>query len=153
VGKAARAAHRRQRLHAPHGEGEIAVMVGWCKTEADLPETRKQTHDRLIEMMGDRRTGGVTWRWWTGEQAVEALERLKEGASGGLADYYRRISAHLREWDGFVVMASAPGRPAWVDEPIGRHPFDEDEARRAAGRAQYGMGDELDDPNRWVGPA
>ena len=103
-----RKAQRRQHHHNAQHHG---VMVAWAASEADLPEARQQTHDRLIATMGDQRRGGVTWRQTTGDQAVETMAMLTEGATCELADYYRRIRAMLREHGGWVVVASAPGEP------------------------------------------
>lgn len=95
----------------PEGWGTTA---GWCD-EASIELAKKQTHDTLIALMGDRRIGGVQWRIHTGQEAVEALGVLRKGATGEHADYYRQIGAHLREYGGYLVVAMAPGRDdGWV---------------------------------------
>jgi hypothetical protein len=99
----------KQRCAVPANHG---VLVGWAATEADLPEARQITHDKLIALMGDRRTGGVEWRTVVGAQAEQALGTLQVGASPTLADHYRRLGGMLREYGGFLVVASAAGRPA-----------------------------------------
>lgn len=91
-------------------EADYATMVAWCATEADLPETRRQTHDGLIALMGASRRGGIQWRQWTGSDASEALNGLWHDATPpDLADHYRRVAGHLREYGGWLVLAMARG--------------------------------------------
>lgn len=92
-------------ISADHG-----VVPAWCATEDDLETTRQQTHDILVQLMGDRRVGRVSWRWWTGPAAEQSLGILGQGATGENAEYYRQIGAHLRQYGGFLVVAMAPGR-------------------------------------------
>lgn len=89
------------------------MLVGWCAAEEDLPDARQGTHDALLKVMGDRRTGGVTWRHYTGDQANEVLDRLVvDEKRPELSDHYRRLRALLREYGGWLVVATAPGRPS-----------------------------------------
>jgi hypothetical protein len=109
MSKAARILHRQQRRTRHSADEHIVIVVGWCLTEDDLAEVRKGIHDALIKLMGDRRTGGVSWRQYTGSDATEVLVRLKEGAGRDELEHYRRCSALLREYGGWLVAASAPG--------------------------------------------
>lgn len=104
-GRAAKRARRAER------HSDVACLLAWCATEDDLAEARRRTHDALIEMMGPARTGGVTWRWWKGERAREVVEvaLADPDQPADLAAYYRQVLAHLREYGGYVVVASAPG--------------------------------------------
>lgn len=104
------AARQRRRAH----EADYGVMVGWCKTEAELDEARRLLHDGVIDMMGARRRGAVTWRWETGDDADQLLAKLVQGTATGdqaILSHYRRVRAHLREYGGIVVVAMAPGVP------------------------------------------
>lgn len=83
-----RAQRRRGRRERCTRDDQVAVMVAWCAEESDLPEARQQTHDRLIASLGAQRRGGVTWRWWTGHAAEDALASIGEDAVGELAEYY-----------------------------------------------------------------
>lgn len=104
--RAERAHAKRRRMHDEH----CGVLFGWCATKDDLPDARRQTHDLLIKLMGARRTGPVSWVWWTGDEAHQALDRAAEGElrTEHLANY-RQLRAHLREWGGYIVLATAPG--------------------------------------------
>lgn len=100
---------RRARRRARHDEN-VGILIGWCATEDDLAETRQGTHDALIKLMGDRRTGGVSWRQLTGDDAREALSMLTRGEMRPeLLDHYRHLRAFLREYGGWLVIATAPG--------------------------------------------
>lgn len=88
-------------------DAEYATLVAWCAAKSDLAEARRQTHDTLIAMLGDRRRGGVRWQQHTGADAVRALGIMREGATGELADHYRRVAGHLREYGGWLVVAMA----------------------------------------------
>lgn len=93
-------------------EGDYAITAGWFGTLADLEKAKRQSHDILVEMMGDRRSGPVHWRWWeSGDGADEALRVLSEAAAPHELDHYRRVRAHLREYGGFVIVALAKGQP------------------------------------------
>lgn len=82
-------------------------------TEADLPEARQRTHDALIGLMGDGRTGPIEWRQAKGAAATAILDiAARDPVTPELADYYRRVRAMVRENGGWLVMALAPGNMA-----------------------------------------
>lgn len=124
MGSIARArARKTARVLAKHPSARLPVQIdpdqpygivtGWCQDEDALPETRRDTHDRLVKLMGDQRTGGVQWQWWEGDAATETLEGMKiDTTDPSLSDMYRRISGLLRERGGLLVIAMAPGRTA-----------------------------------------
>lgn len=95
-------------------DNRVGVLIGWAHTEADLPEARQATHDQLISLMGAGRTGGVTWRQATGTDALSMLAAaaVDTPIDSELFDHYRRLRAMLREYGGWLVLASAPGRLA-----------------------------------------
>ena len=102
-----RATKRRGHLH---DATEEAIVAAWCAGEEDIIEANKATHDALIRMLGPRRRGGITWRVYVGEAAMDTVGRMAgaPGNSPELANYYRRIRAMLREQGGCLVVASAP---------------------------------------------
>ena len=89
---------------------DYGTVAAWCLDESDLPAARQQSHDTLIALMGDQRTGGVQWLQRTGDDATQLLGQLFEDATGEASDYYRRIGGHLREYGGWLVVAIAPGK-------------------------------------------
>lgn len=93
---------------SPHGDWH-GVIVGWAATVADLEDAKRQTHDAVIEMLGPARRGGVTWRISSGDQANAVLHDFLEDATPEQANHYRRVRGMLREYGGYVVVASAPG--------------------------------------------
>lgn len=101
-------AKRARRQFKP--DADYGVQVGWFKTLADLPEARRSTHDSLVKSMGAMRTGPVQWRWATGKEAHDLLDSITENADEAAANYYRQVRAHLREWDGYVIVAAAEGK-------------------------------------------
>lgn len=115
----ARAERRRReratRRPARHLDRDYGVQPGWFADLDALEEAKRGTHDLLIASMGDRRTGGVQWRWWTGEEATVQLTMLRGGWMN-LTDYesdvLRRIAAHLREYGGYFIIAFAEGTPS-----------------------------------------
>lgn len=116
MGSLARSHRRRQARTLRLPDRWYGTAAGWCATEDDLPEARKQTHDTLISLMAERRVGAVQWRWWTGHEASEALRLLSsdvEGHYGQITEhaaYYDQIAALLRDHGGFLVVAMAPGK-------------------------------------------
>jgi len=113
VSSKARAHQRRTaRAHAKGSPHAIGVQLGWCATKADLEQAKRETHDVLIAQMGSQRVGGVSWMIATGEGALKILNDAWPDADEAQEhhDYYRRIGAHLREYGGFLVVATAPGR-------------------------------------------
>lgn len=115
----ARAAARREaRAAARRLPDDVGLIIGWAPDEAALPEARQKTHDALIMAMGPLRLGGggVSWRQVTGDSASEVLSsmtREEYEEHGGRAEYldnFRRLRAHLREYGGWLVIATAPGR-------------------------------------------
>ncbi len=110
----ARAARRRAArdaaLPARRRDEWHSIVVGWSADDEHLQEVQKGTHDAVIDLMGDERTGGVTWRIFRDITAAgKALELLADGASPDLLHHYRTIRGLLREHGGIMVMASAPG--------------------------------------------
>lgn len=111
-------------------DAEVGTTIGWCATEADLTDARKQTHDALIKLMGGLRTGPVAWQWHTGEPAMAAIGEFmgspEAQGSPVYANYYRQIRGKLREYGGYVVIAFAPGdKPTtrqWSCKVCGPHP-------------------------------
>jgi hypothetical protein len=92
-------------------EANYGVVAGWCATDADLPEARKDTHDQLIALMGDNRAGPVQWQWWEGRDATETLEAMKADTTDfELSELYRRMSGLLREQGGILLVAMAPAK-------------------------------------------
>lgn len=83
----------------------VGVLVGWCSDETALEETRRGTHDALIAMMGDRRTGPVAWHQVTGVEASLALVQL-DGSGAVVDPHVRRL---FYRWGGWLVIASADG--------------------------------------------
>lgn len=107
---------RRSRGHrgplAPRQPKETtwAWVAAWAADEAALPEARTGTHDNLIALLGARRRGGVRWGQWTGAEAVAQLGQLQgEAYAPAVANYLRAIGGHLREYGGWLVVATAPG--------------------------------------------
>lgn len=97
--------------HPARNDATYGVLACWCATEADLPSARRQSHDALLKMLGNLRTGGVEWRTYEGQDAKDALSVLYEdNTSAALSDYYRRLGGLLREHGGCLVVAMAPGR-------------------------------------------
>lgn len=88
------------------------MLTGWCLDETDLPDARRKLHDALVGFMGDKRTGPVTWRWWSDSEAVDQLRKMRAGGipRGADADQERRVAACLREYGGYLVVAMAPGK-------------------------------------------
>lgn len=91
--------------------GEYGMVAGWCAGTGELDAAKQATHDAVIEMLGDRRLGGVTWRIFDGpDECNGALDQLQaRAAQGPEADHYRRLRAMVREYGGFIVMAFALG--------------------------------------------
>ena len=95
-------------------DDEVAVQICWCSLER-IDDAKAQTHDMVVERLGDRRTGAVSW---IVAQSVDDAHRIVDDLvdpahgpmSEGEANYYRQVRAHLREWGGTVVVAVAPGR-------------------------------------------
>jgi hypothetical protein len=81
----------------------------------EIENLKKILHDRLIEMMGDRRRSGVRWVVTEGDDARDFLTALgKDNLAGtGVAwnDYVRQLRARLREYGGWIVGAVAEGEP------------------------------------------
>lgn len=89
----------------------IAVLCGWSDVE-HVEEAKRKTHDTLIRMLGDNRTGSVSWRLIDDVPAALAqLERMREGADEPHMELYDRLEALLREHGDVLVIATAPGRP------------------------------------------
>jgi hypothetical protein len=69
----------------------------------DLADAKQQLHDRVVDDLGDRRSGPVVWRWWPATDGVRVLdEHGWPAADGGLRQYLRDNP------DGWLVVAGAP---------------------------------------------
>lgn len=101
------------------GEEQIGVIVGWCDVD-HVEEAKKQTHDTLIELMGDTRTGGVSWRLIDDPLlALSQLDAMREGADEPHIELYDKVAGFIREHGGVLVIATAPGRPGSESGDIG----------------------------------
>ena len=109
-----RSEERTRRRVAVNHSDYFGMMVAWCDgTVANIKEAQATTHDALLAQMGNRRTGGVAWRIYDAAEGRVVVERLIETADVGdtaIRGYYRRLLALLREHDGNLVVAYAPGR-------------------------------------------
>lgn len=102
---------RHSRFHDMFDE-QIAAITGWCDGPEKLEECKKQTHDAVISMLGDRRSGGVSWKIVdVVDSALELLEKMRDGASEAHLEVYDHCAGLLREHGGILVIATAPGRP------------------------------------------
>lgn len=115
MGSPSRAARRRaERAHRKNPiptDGSYGVMAGWCAKESDLPALRTQLHDRLIDKMGDRRDGAVSWQWWEGDEARRVLGKLFAATwDPTMSTYYRRLGGLVRKYGGILCVAMAPGK-------------------------------------------
>lgn len=91
-------------------ELQYGAVAGWCATAADLVDARRDSHDVLVELMGARRTGGVSWNEATGPAALELLAAVRHGAEDPrLVGYYDEIEHRLRDYGGWIVIAKAAG--------------------------------------------
>jgi len=95
-------------------DADVAVQICWCADDR-VEEAKQQTHDMVIERLGDRRTGAVTWIVAQSvDDAHKIVDDLVDPAHGPMSDaeanYYRQCRAHLREYGGTIVVAVAPGR-------------------------------------------
>lgn len=91
---------------------ELGVIAGWCIDEPDaIEDCKRGTHDAVIELLGDRRTGGVGWL--IGEPgSTDAVEELKRDETDpALLAHYRHLCALVREHGGRIVLAMAPATP------------------------------------------
>ncbi len=92
-------------------QGNYAVQMGWVEDEDALEEGRMVTHDSLIELMGDTRTGGVHWSWAEGLDALAMLDVLeRNNRDPRWADYAAQIRGRLTTVGGWLVVAIAPGK-------------------------------------------
>lgn len=109
-----RADRRRNGERGPLAElptdSDFGVAAAWCSGLEAVEETKKRTHDNLLELMGDRRVGPVQWLIERGDAARKVLDMLRPGAAVKLADYYDGIEARLKEFGGLLVVAIAEGR-------------------------------------------
>lgn len=81
----------------------VRVTVGATATrdKDDLAQVRQVLHDRLIEDLGEHRTGPVSWTWYPAPRGRDVARRL-----GMLrADLDRFLRANP---GGYLVVASAP---------------------------------------------
>lgn len=92
----------------------LGVVPGWCATEADLEELRRQTHDLLIKLLGESRTSGVTWRQYSGAAALSAVTMLRLDAVTHQLEWVAmcdELERKLRDEGGYLVIATAEGDP------------------------------------------
>lgn len=92
---------------------DVGVMVGWCSDEEDaIEEAKTITHDNLIRLLGDRRTGGITWRLYRDTDAEDIVAALAVGErSPDWLDMLRQVRARLDAYGGVVVLTTAPATP------------------------------------------
>lgn len=88
----------------------VGVVVGWCAPDS-VDECKQQTHDVLLELMGDRRAGGVVWKIFEGVVAREVIKKMEldswgEGDTVNAA-YYAQINFRLGVAGGLLVVATA----------------------------------------------
>jgi hypothetical protein len=114
-----RRAERNARRPTLTRDPEVGVLVGWCATADDIPAARAGTHDALIALMGNQRSGPVTWLELTGSRAHEFLDRaLAEPDNAPEIDrHYRHLRTLLADHDGWLVIAAAPGVIATAPAP------------------------------------
>lgn len=94
----------------------VSVITAWCDGPDMLEDCKKESHDRLIALLGDRRTSGVSWRILDNvDKALEVLERMREGASQANLDVYGHVEGLLREHGGILVIAMASDIPPAAD--------------------------------------
>lgn len=87
------------------------VHAAWCETEEEVPATRQAVYDRLVETMGDDRTGDVRFFCWTGEAAANRADTLTWDREDDR--YWCDIVDNLDEIGGWLVVALAPGKKRW----------------------------------------
>jgi hypothetical protein len=89
----------------------VAVVPGWCLSADDLPATRQATHDILIQLAGDQRCSGVSWRTLDGPTAVAAITDMGSSGSAEWRRHCETIGQMLIERGGYLVLATADGNP------------------------------------------
>lgn len=100
----------RAELRRQARERRYGVLAGWAATETDLPAARRATHDVLIRLMGEHRTGGVAWRQYATPEALVALTEIRQGAlDPALVEHYNQLEALLHTHGGWLVVAIAAG--------------------------------------------
>jgi hypothetical protein len=88
--------------------GHVALQVSWCASDAELAETQRRSHDTLVELMGERRRGGVRWQMFTGLQALKAISNLEQQTRDPVVfESYEQVRQLLSEYGGIMVVASA----------------------------------------------
>ena len=98
---------RRRRQYGRVADVGWAVTFAACATEADLDAARRVSHDRLIEMTGRHRRGGVMWTWKAATEA-EAWLRTSTGAERW-REYQRRSENWLAVLSGTAPDPQALG--------------------------------------------
>lgn len=87
----------------------VAFGATGTRDKDDVALVRRQTHDQVIEDLGDARTGPVTWRQLTAPAGVDLL--LENGYGDDAA--YAQLIKYLRDNPGgWLVIASAPANRA-----------------------------------------
>lgn len=77
-----------------------------------IAEARRKTHDLLIEMLGERRRGGVQWRQVPAGHALNLLDDLEraavrnegQAAEGGYDDLRRHLKRSMIK--GVLIIAT-----------------------------------------------
>lgn len=101
----------RARAHAMRLAPDVGLMVAWC-VEDEIETAKSQTHDALIRLLGDRRTGGIEWRLYRGTDAEDIIAALGIGErSVDWLDMLRQIRARVDAYGGVVVLCTAPATP------------------------------------------
>ena len=110
MGKVSRRLNRRTR-HRPWPEGpvdvDVAFIAGWCSDDKpSITSAMRQTHDRLVGILGPRKKGPVNWHLLTGRQAILFLERSgKASRDVTLRGYYRELRHRIVTQAGLIVIA------------------------------------------------
>lgn len=112
MGSKARAERRRHDRAQKQGmDTRVGITVAWCEDDEHLDEAKQRTHDGLIALMGDARSGGVTWRMYTGDGALNVIKQL---VTTGDPEWGQKVASPvkrlLEQFGGTLVIASAPGR-------------------------------------------
>lgn len=87
------------------------AAVADATDKADLAVGRQRSHDKLIEMAGDRRRGPVEWRQIPARHGIDLLTELeaKSYRTEGDVAGYEDLKAYLRQHPrGALIIATAP---------------------------------------------
>lgn len=98
---------KRQSEDRPDPDATYAVQpaaVADADDEAAIQEARRQSHDALIEGLGDKRRSGVQWLQWNGLDAIEMLDKHLDDGRQEWQNLRRYLVDHPR---GALVIAMA----------------------------------------------